>query len=104
MTMQSFGPRALTPGDGRDWLIQAGQLIGRRLWLFIAVALFAPAGTALLLALPVWGLVAAGAWRMGHADRHRLLLRLALELYGRVGLRPGPRRQPQAVAIGTATV
>ena len=53
--MQSFGPRALTPGDGRDWLIQAGQLIGRRLWLFIAVALFAPAGTALLLALPVWG-------------------------------------------------
>ena len=62
--MQGFGPRALTPGDGRDWLIQAGQLIGRRLWLFIAVALFAPAGTALLLALPVWDwwLPALGAW------------------------------------------
>ena len=62
--MQGFGPRALTPGDGRDWLIQAGQLIGRRLWLFIAVALLAPAGTALLLALPVWEwwLPALGAW------------------------------------------
>lgn len=62
--MQGFGPRALTPGDGRDWLIQAGQLIGRRLWLFVAVALFAPAGTALLLALPVWDwwLPALGAW------------------------------------------
>ncbi len=62
--MQGFGPRALTPSDGRDWLIQAGQLIGRRLWLFITVALFAPAGTALLLALPVWDwwLPALGAW------------------------------------------
>ncbi len=62
--MQGFGPRALTPGDGRNWLIQAGQLIGRRLGLFIAVALLAPAGTALLLALPVWEwwLPALGAW------------------------------------------
>ncbi|MFZ4790747.1 MAG: protease inhibitor I42 family protein [Candidatus Competibacteraceae bacterium] len=62
--MQGFGPRALTPGDGRDWLIQAAQLIGRQLWLFIAVALLAPAGTALLLALPIWDwwLPALGAW------------------------------------------
>lgn len=52
--MQGFGPRALTPRDGGDWLRQAWQLMWRRPSLFVAVALFAPAGSALLLALPVW--------------------------------------------------
>ena len=52
--MHGFGPRALTPRDGWDWLIQAWQLMWRRPGLFVAVALFAPAGSALLLALPVW--------------------------------------------------
>lgn len=52
--MHGFGPRALTPGDGRDWLIQAWQLMWRRPGLFVAIALFAPSGSALLLALPVW--------------------------------------------------
>jgi hypothetical protein len=52
--MQGFGPRALTPRDGWDWLMQAWQLMWRRPGLFVAVALFAPAGAALLLALPVW--------------------------------------------------
>jgi len=52
--MQGFGPRALTPRDGRDWLVQAWQLMRRRSGLFIAVALLAPAGSALLLVLPVW--------------------------------------------------
>ena len=53
--MRDFGPRALTPRDGWDWLIQAWRLMRRRPWLFVAVALFAPAGTALLLVLPIWG-------------------------------------------------
>ena len=52
--MRDFGPRALTPRDGWDWLMQAWQLMWRRPGLFVAVALFAPAGVALLLALPVW--------------------------------------------------
>jgi hypothetical protein len=52
--MHGFGPRALTPGDGRDWLIQAWQLMRRRPGLFVTIALFAPSGSALLLALPVW--------------------------------------------------
>ncbi len=52
--MQGFGPRALTPRDGGDWLMQAWQLMWRRPGLFVAVALLAPAGSALLLALPVW--------------------------------------------------
>jgi hypothetical protein len=52
--MRGFGPRALTPRDGRDWLIQAWQLMWRHPGLFVAVALFAPSGSALLLALPIW--------------------------------------------------
>ncbi len=62
--MRGFGPRALAPRDGWDWLIQAWQLMRRRPWLFVAVALFAPAGGALLLALPVWRwwLPPLGAW------------------------------------------
>ena len=52
--MRSFGPRALTPRDGQDWLIQAWQLMWRRPGLFVAVALFAPSGSALLLILPIW--------------------------------------------------
>jgi len=62
--MQGFGPRALTPRDGRDWLMQAWQLMWRRPGLFVAVALFAPAGSALLLALPVWDwwLPSASGW------------------------------------------
>lgn len=53
--MQGFGPRALIPRDGWDWLMQSWQLMWRRPGLFVTVALFAPGGTALLLALPVWG-------------------------------------------------
>lgn len=62
--MGGFGPRALAPRDGWDWLIQAWQLLRRRPWLFVAVALFAPTGSALLLALPVWEwwLPLAGGW------------------------------------------
>ena len=62
--MRGFGPRALTPRDGWDWLIQAWQLMRRRPWLFVAVALFAPTGSALLLVLPVWEwwLPLAGGW------------------------------------------
>ncbi|MBL8259550.1 MAG: hypothetical protein JNM60_07075 [Candidatus Competibacteraceae bacterium] len=62
--MRGFGPRALTPRDGWNWLIQAWQLMRRRPWLFVAVALFAPTGSALLLALPVWEwwLPMAGGW------------------------------------------
>ncbi|MCP5158106.1 MAG: hypothetical protein H6974_06120 [Gammaproteobacteria bacterium] len=52
--MHGFGPRALTPSDGWDWLIQAWQLLRRRPGLFLAIALFAPSGSASLLALPVW--------------------------------------------------
>jgi hypothetical protein len=52
--MHGFGPRALTPRDGWDWLMQAWQLMWRRPGLFVAVALFAPAGSAVLLVLPVW--------------------------------------------------
>lgn len=52
--MRGFGPRALAPQDGRDWLMQAWQLMWRHPWLFVTVALFDPAGTALLLALPIW--------------------------------------------------
>lgn len=62
--MRGFGPRALTPRDGWNWLIQAWQLMRRRPWLFVTVALFAPTGSALLLALPVWEwwLPLAGGW------------------------------------------
>ena len=62
--MQSFGPRALGPRDGRDWLTQSWQLMWRRPWLFVAVALFAPGGSAALLALPVWAwwLPLTGGW------------------------------------------
>ena len=61
--MQGFGPRALTPRDGWDWLMQAWQLMWRRPGLFVTVALFAPAGTALLLVLPVWEwLPPASSW------------------------------------------
>jgi hypothetical protein len=62
--MQSFGPRALGPRDGRDWLIQSWQLMWRRPWLFVAVALFAPGGSAALLALPgwAWWLPLTGGW------------------------------------------
>lgn len=62
--MRGFGPRALTPRDGWDWLVQAWQLMRRRPWLFVAVALFAPTGSALLLALPIWEwwLPLAGGW------------------------------------------
>jgi len=62
--MGGFGPRALAPRDGWSWLIQAWQLLRRRPWLFVAVALFAPTGSALLLALPVWEwwLPLAGGW------------------------------------------
>ncbi len=52
--MPGSEPRALTPREGWDWLGQAGQLMWRRPGLFIAVALLAPSGSALLLALPVW--------------------------------------------------
>ncbi len=62
--MHGFGPRALTPQDGKDWLMQAWQLMWRRPGLFVTVALFAPAGSALLLVLPVWQwwLPLTGGW------------------------------------------
>lgn len=62
--MRGFGPRALTPRDGWNWLVQAWQLMRRRPWLFVTVALFAPTGSALLLVLPVWEwwLPLAGGW------------------------------------------
>ena len=62
--MRGFGPRALAPRDGWDWLTQAWRLMRRRPWLFVVVALFAPAGSALLLALPIWHwwLPPLGAW------------------------------------------
>lgn len=62
--MRGFGPRVLGPRDGWDWLIQSWQLMWRRPWLFVAVALFAPAGSAALLALPVWEwwLPLTGGW------------------------------------------
>ena len=62
--MRGFGPRALAPRDGWDWLTQAWQLMRQRPWLFVTVALFAPAGSALLLALPIWHwwLPPLGAW------------------------------------------
>jgi hypothetical protein len=66
--MRGFGPRALTPQDGRDWLMQAWQLMWRHPWLFITVALFAPAGAALLLALPVW------EWWLSPGDGWTVLL------------------------------
>lgn len=52
--MRSFGPRALTPRDGWNWLSQAWQLMWRHPLLFIAIAIIAPAGSATLLALPLW--------------------------------------------------
>lgn len=62
--MRSFEPRALTPSDGRAWLLQALRLLWRRPGLFVSVALFAPAGSALFLALPLWQwwLPPLGAW------------------------------------------
>jgi hypothetical protein len=62
--MMNFAPRALTPRDGLDWLVQALKLILSRPGLFIAAALLAPAGSALLLMLPVWDLIppVAGGW------------------------------------------
>jgi hypothetical protein len=52
--MQRFGPRAMSPRDGLDWLRQAMQLLLNRPVLFVAAALLAPLGSALLLTLPVW--------------------------------------------------
>ena len=56
--MRGFGPRALTPHDGWSWLVLAWQLLWRRPWLFVAVALFAPGGSALLLASLILGAAA----------------------------------------------
>ncbi len=53
--MQRFGPRAMNPRDGLDWLLQAMQLLLNRPVLFAVTALLAPLGSALLLTLPVWG-------------------------------------------------
>ena len=60
--MRDEGPRVLTPRDGRDWLLQAAQLLWRRPGLFVTVALLAPAGSALLLVLPVWAWLPSGGW------------------------------------------
>ncbi|PIE83698.1 MAG: hypothetical protein CSA09_00165 [Candidatus Contendobacter odensis] len=62
--MYSFGPRSLTPRDGLDWMIAAWRLMLRYPGLFIAVALFAPTGSAVLLALPVWEWLSlpTGSW------------------------------------------
>lgn len=62
--MRPLGPRPLTPRDGLEWLKQALALLLSRPWLFLLAALLAPAGSALLLALPVWelSLPAGGGW------------------------------------------
>lgn len=60
--MRDGEPRVLTPRDGWDWLVQAAQLLWRRPGLFIAAALLAPAGSALLLVLPVWAWLPTWNW------------------------------------------
>lgn len=55
--MRHFGPRALTPHDGLGWLKQALHLLLQRPGPFLAVALLAPVGSALLLTLPLWDAV-----------------------------------------------
>lgn len=62
--MRHFGPRAMTPRDGLDWLRQALYLLLSRPLLFVSAALLAPAGSALLLALPLWEVMlpTAGGW------------------------------------------
>lgn len=52
--MKHFGPRAVAPRDGLEWLTRALYLMLSRPRLFIAAALLAPAGSAFLLALPWW--------------------------------------------------
>ena len=52
--MNYFGPRVATPYEGFNWLRQALYLLLRHPVPFLVSALLAPAGSALLLALPVW--------------------------------------------------
>lgn len=60
--MRDGEPRVLTPRDGWDWLLQAARLLWRRPGLFVAAALLAPVGSALLLVLPVWAWLPSWSW------------------------------------------
>jgi hypothetical protein len=62
--MKYFGPRAVTPHHGLGWLTQALYLLFRHPGPFVAAALLAPAGSILLLTLPVWDftLPVSGGW------------------------------------------
>jgi hypothetical protein len=60
--MRSPLPRALPPNDGLRWLGQAARLLLHHPLWFVAAALLAPAGTALLLTLPIWNYLPLGGW------------------------------------------
>ncbi|MDX1656169.1 MAG: hypothetical protein R3310_13240 [Candidatus Competibacteraceae bacterium] len=64
MALQQPGPRPLSPQDGRDWLGEAALLLLHHPLPFLAAALVAPAGSALLLSLPLWklGLFSSSGW------------------------------------------
>lgn len=97
--MRGFGPRALTPRDGVDWLLQSWQIMRRRPGLFVAVALFAPAGSALLLALPWdWILPSGGdGWTLLIATVFCYGLPLSLTVTLACGLaRAANRKRPPA--------
>ncbi|MFO1372700.1 MAG: hypothetical protein U1F42_10010 [Candidatus Competibacteraceae bacterium] len=95
--MHGFGPQALTPHDGMDWLLQAWQLMRRHPWLFITVALFAPAGSAVLLQLWAWLLPNAGGWMALIAAVFCYGLPLSLTVTLACGLaRAANRKQPPA--------
>lgn len=97
--MRGFGPRALSPRDGVDWLSQSWQIMRRRPGLFVAVALFAPAGSALLLALP-WDWIlpsGGGGWALLIATVFCYGLPLSLTVTLACGLaRAANRKRPPA--------
>ncbi|MCP5420710.1 MAG: hypothetical protein H6970_14545 [Gammaproteobacteria bacterium] len=52
--MKYWGPKAVPPRNGWDWLRQGVLLLMHRPAVFIAIALLAPAGSLVLVNLPVW--------------------------------------------------
>ncbi len=58
--MTPLGPRPLEPAAGLEWTRQALALMLARPGAFLLAALTAPAGSALLLSLPVWDLLLPG--------------------------------------------
>lgn len=61
--MNYFGPRVAELNEGVDWLWQALYLLLRHPLPFAMAALLAPAGSALLVSLPVWdSLPTTGGW------------------------------------------